>query len=83
MPFSSEETARALLELQTLTGETQAEAVKKAVQERLLRERARCFQIEDPLMGMEEIWERLRLIPKRDPRTDEEIIGYGQDGLPA
>ena len=38
---------------------------------------------DDPLMGMEEIWERLKLVPILDTRNDDEILGYGPDGLPS
>ncbi len=41
------------------------------------------FQEDDPLTGMEETWERLKLIPILDTRTDDEILGYGPDGLPS
>lgn len=86
MPFHirSNEADQALRELQALTGETLTEAVKKAIQERLDREKTRqSFHDEDPLMGMHEIWERLKLVPILDTRTDDEILGYGPDGLPS
>ncbi len=86
MPFHirSNEADQALRELQTLTGESLTEAVRKAIQERLDREKARRnFQDDDPLMGMAEIWERLKLVPILDTRTDDEILGYGPDGLPS
>ena len=85
MPFHirSKEADQALRELQALTGETSTEAVKKAILERLQREKTRqSFQEGDPSMGMREIWERLKLVPILDKRTDDEILGYGPDGLP-
>ena len=39
-------------------------------------------QIEDLEATMQEIWARLKAVPNRDPRPDEEILGYGDDGLP-
>ena len=39
--------------------------------------------MEDLESAMQEIWARLKLIPNRDTRPDDEILGYGPDGMPS
>ena len=85
MPFHirSAEAERLLRELQSITGETLTETVQKALAERLDRERLKKrAQNDDPAAAMREIWCRLEMVPNRDPRPDDEILGYGPDGLP-
>jgi antitoxin VapB len=85
MPFHirSSEAESLLRELQHLTGETLTETVRKALAERLERERSKRHSPEDdPEEAMREIWARLEMVPNRDPRPDDEILGYGPDGLP-
>ena len=82
------EAERLLRELQALTGETLTDVVRNALAERLEREKNRLAtgQELDSLAAlsasMRDIWSRLRLVPNRDPRPDDEILGYGSDGLP-
>ncbi len=79
----NEQAESLLRELRELTGESLTETVRKALAERLERERARRrADAEDPEAVMEAVWARLKLVPDRETRTDEEILGYGPDGLP-
>lgn len=81
--IQSEEAERMLRELQEITGESPADAVSRALEERLLRERGRVKPGgEDIFKVMEGVWARLAQVPNRDPRPDDEILGYGEDGLP-
>ncbi len=68
--------------LASLTGESMAKAVKRAIQEKLAQvEKMQCgTALADEL-------DRIALycakLPRRDERSSEEIIGYDESGLPA
>ncbi len=64
-----------------LTGETKTQAVTQALRERLERaQRARSRRrLADEL---DEIAAHCAALPALDRRNDEEILGYGPDGLP-
>jgi antitoxin VapB len=66
--------------LATLTGESITVAVKTAVRERIEREeRERGKASVEELMA---IAKRIAEAPNLDDRTDEEILGYDERGLP-
>ena len=68
--------------LANLTGESMAKAVKRAIQEKLA-------QVEKMRGGppLADELDRIALycagLPRRDERSDDEIIGYDESGLPA
>lgn len=75
------ETERLAEALARLTGETKTEAVTKAIRDRLARlrrEKAR-RRLADEL---DAIALHCAGLPVRDRRSAEEILGYGDDGLP-
>lgn len=68
-------------ELAELTGESLTDAVLRALRERLQRERGRAYPI--PLREqLREIRERCSGYTVLDDRSDEEILGYDERGLP-
>jgi len=70
-------------ELAKQTGETISDAVVKALEERLERNGdARQKEIERRRADIEEAVARIRKLPVLDDRTDDEILGYDEDGLP-
>ena len=70
-------------ELQAVTGESLTEAVTRALEERLAREReAARLKSVDPLAVLRETWKRLEGVGVRDSRPMNEIPGYGDDRLP-
>lgn len=75
-------TEKAVRELVALTGETVATAIRRAAEERLQRVRrdrpGRSFAAE-----ILEIGRRCAALPDLDPRAANELLGYGQDGLPS
>lgn len=75
------ETDRLARELAEKTGESIIVAVRRAIEERLSRVNARAAV--DSTDELAEFIRRARARPLLDRRTDEEIIGYDQDGLPA
>ena len=60
------------------TGESKTDAVIKAVRDRLARIRGGRSLVDE----LEEIAERCSRLPVRDRRSADEILGYGDDGLP-
>ncbi len=69
-------------ELARLTGTTLTEAVTVALRERLALVRRR----QDPERLLDDIRELQTLVrdaPDRDQRTEDEILGYDEFGLPA
>lgn len=65
-----------------LTGEGITEAIIKALEERLRRERGRVYPV--PLREeLAVIRERCSRLPVLDGRGADEIVGYDVDGLPA
>ena len=65
-----------------MTGETKTEAVTTALKERLehLKQRRGRKRLADEL---DEIARHCAGLPVRDTRSDEEIIGYDEKGMPA
>lgn len=79
------ETARVVRELTRLTGESEAEAVRKAVVERLEREREQAKRGESSVELLTEllaIARHCRSLPVLDDRSPDEILGYDEHGLP-
>jgi len=79
LTIDSAETERLARELAALTGETVADAVKTALAERLQRHRCTVAARRAVLRGLRE---RVSALPLLDTRSDEELLGYDQDGLP-
>ncbi len=75
------ETDRLAQEVAKLTGESPTQAIRKALAERLDRERLRRGQavtVED----LEDLFRRFDSLPVLDNRTADEILGYDENGLP-
>lgn len=75
------EADRLARELAELTGETLTEALTVALRERLEREsgRKRARGLREEIARMQQ---RIARLPLMDRRTEEEIIGYDDRGLP-
>lgn len=71
------ETDRLARELAATTGETITEATRHAIEERLTRLRRRPAKVAE----LSEIISRGRARRALDDRPEEEILGYGTDGL--
>lgn len=76
----NEETESLARELAQLTGETKTEAVKAALRERLskLRRRQSARSLLDELDALAL---HCASLPVVDERTDDEILGYDENGL--
>ena len=80
--FEDEETDRLAREVAKLTGETLTVAVRRALAERLERERLRRGEglrgLADRLLA---IGEHCASLPDLDPRAPDEIVGYDKSGM--
>jgi antitoxin VapB len=82
LSIKNDQADRLARELAARTGETLTEAVVKALAERLARETARGRRgrrVSDELAA---IRERCARLPRIDPRSEDEILGYDARGLP-
>lgn len=81
LSIKSDEADRLARELVAETGESLTEAVVIALQERLVRKRAR----QGPRMSvrLRRLQSDVATLPVLDPRTPNEILGYDDNGLPA
>lgn len=75
------ETDRLVRELADATGESITTAVRVAVADRLQRVR-RASTAHERRMVLTEIYERGQCRPTLDDRTEDEILGYDDLGLP-
>jgi antitoxin VapB len=76
------ETDRLAREVAALTGETLTEAVRKALVERLERERRRHRDDKGLSERLDEIARHCASLPDLDTRSADEIIGYDAFGVP-
>ncbi len=67
--------------LARLTGEDVETALERAIEERLSRV-AQTAQ-GDRRAAMQAFFDRVSQMPIMDPRSADEILGYGSDGLPS
>jgi antitoxin VapB len=82
LELNDEETDRLAHAVAELTGETLADAVRKALSERLERERAKHERANRLLERVMEIGRHCATLPDVDLRSSDQILGYGEDGLP-
>ncbi len=81
LSIKNDEADRLARELSELTGESLTEAIVVSLRERLERKRAE--RDNRPLAErLMDIGRRCASRPRLDPRTPDEILGYGDDGLP-
>jgi len=80
LSIKTEEADRLARELAAATGESLTQAVTVAIRERLLRIRADKDAYLERVRRIQEEFATARVI---DTRSDEEIIGYDEHGLPA
>ena len=67
-------------ELASITGESITEAVTTALRERLDRQRRDRAHVAERLKAVSRAG---RLLPRLDDRTEDEILGYDEHGLPS
>lgn len=84
MPLSIKDPAadRLARALAKRTGESLTETVVNALRERLDREERKEQTVESLVEDIMEIGRHCAALPLLDGRSPEEILGYGEDGLP-
>ncbi len=65
-----------------LTGETLTEAIRTSLRERLRHEQLARGEGPELARALGAIADRCAALPSLDNRAEDEILGYGQDGLP-
>jgi antitoxin VapB len=80
LSIKSSEADRLARDLAATTGESLTDAVTTALRERLERERAR--RAGDVVRRLTRLSEEVRDLPVLDARSPEDIVGYGEHGLP-
>jgi antitoxin VapB len=81
LSLKDKETDRLAREVAALTGETLTDTIRKALSERLERERLRRGQFGDLAARLREIGEHCAALPDYDTRTPDEIAGYDESGM--
>lgn len=81
MSIRNPETEKLAREVSRLTGETLTEAIGKSLEERLERLKRRRDE-ENLRRDLDEILERFHALPVLDTRSEDEILGYDENGLP-
>ena len=76
-------TDRLARQVAKLTGETLTDAVRTALAERLERERLKRGHRPANHEEIRALVQQFASLPVLDDRTDDEIIGYDENGLPA
>ena len=82
LSLKDSETDRLAREVAELTGESLTEAVRKALAERLVRERRKRSGGQGLAQRLDALAKECAALPDVDPRTAEEIIGYDERGVP-
>ncbi len=75
------ETDRLAREVAKLTGESLTEAVRKALAERLERERRKRGGTKGLAERLDELAKECAALPNYDTRSPDEIIGYDDKGM--
>ena len=85
MAFSlkDKETDSLAREVARLTGETLTEAIRTSLRERLRHEQLKRGESPWDDTEIDAILRRFRALPLLDDRTDDEILGYEENGLPS
>ena len=66
-----------------LTGETLTEAVRGALRERLRQEQLKRGEGPDLARALAEIARRCAALPLLDDRSEDDILGYDENGVPS
>lgn len=81
LSLKDKETDRLARALAALTGETLTAAIRKALSERLERERLRRGETTRLADRLQQLGRECAALPDLDPRTPDEIVGYDETGL--
>ncbi len=77
------ETDKLARQVASLTGETLTEAVREALRLRLRREQLKRGEKPFDRAAVDALIRRFAALPVLDDRSDDEILGYDENGLPS
>jgi len=83
LSFKDAETDSLARQVARLTGETLTEAVRGALRERLRHEQLKRGERPWDQAKIDALIDRYNALPVFDTRTDDEILGYDENGLPS
>jgi antitoxin VapB len=81
LSLKDKETDRLARQVAALTGETLTDAIRKALAERLERERLRRGQPANLADRLEALGKECAALPEYDTRSPEAIVGYDENGM--
>ena len=82
LSLKDEETDRLARQVARLTGETLTEAIRTSLRERLRHEQLKRGEGPELAKALVEIANRCAALPVLDRRSEDEILGYDEDGVP-
>ena len=82
LSLKDKETDLLARQVASLTGETLTEAIRTALRERLHNEQAKRGEGPGLANVLAEIADRCAALPTLDHRSDDEILGYDENGIP-
>ena len=82
LSFKDMETDALARQVARLTGETLTQAVRTSLAERLRREQLKRGHKPLDQARIDSLLDQFAALPLLDPRTDEDILGYDESGLP-
>jgi antitoxin VapB len=78
------ETDRLARELSRRTGETMIQAIRRAVEERLARlDSSRAAEVARRRQAIDVLVRRSQSLPILDTRSEDELLGYDEHGIPS
>ncbi len=83
LSLKDKETDSLAREVARLTGETLTEAIRTSLRERLRHEQLKRGEGPELVKALQEIAKRCAALPVLDHRGEDEILGYGENGLPS
>jgi antitoxin VapB len=81
LSLKDKETDRLAREIAALTGETLTDTIRKALVERLARERLRRGQPSDLADQLKALGKQCAALPDYDTHSQDEIVGYDETGM--
>ena len=81
LSLKDKETDSLARQVASLTGETLTEAIRTSLRERLRHERLKRGEGPELARALEEIAERCAALPVLDTRSEDEILGYDENGI--
>lgn len=82
LSLKDKETDSLARQVASLTGETLTEAIRTSLRERLRQEQLKRGEGPELAKALAEIAQRCAGLPLLDRRSDDEILGYDENGIP-